>query len=413
MKTHIEYLLILYFIGICIPSKSGKIVPQRSEVYSTSTGSGPSGLLWVTYAQWGKLPGGRSNNPRVRHWAAPSDAILRRLRMCAYIGQIKRDGCWQTGCVKACVSCGHFTSMGELHAASNGNPYLIHNSDTGRRFLVNPGNSVDLRWVDGEYGKPFPSTSVFGDKTCDLRVATYYNSWNHIAPWTGFSKSSWRKWDMGKLPTSTRAQGAQVDKDGYVYWPDNDTWQWDSHEYKLLTTIGIKKYHIISINFKPEQGSKRTKKVVTTSRVVNHGNFQERKKVAISIEETETSHWDHSITWNVQHNGNFEISAGPKALAGSVTKTFGYAIDVGGQHSWGEGKATRATVTSEQWVTVPAKHRKNVKLIGKKSNVDLPYEAKVRLTYDDGTERIVTDIGKWRGVFVSDFQIFIEEAEPI
>ena len=55
-------------------------------------------------------------------------------------------------------------------------------------------------------------------------------------------------------------------------------------------------------------------------------------------------------------------------------------------------------------VTVPAKSRKRAKMIGKMSNVDLPYEAKVRLTYDDGTERIVTDIGKWRGVFVSDFK---------
>ena len=235
MKPHIEYLLILFFLGICIPSESIEV--DRSEVSSSSSGSGPSGLLWVTEAQWDNLPGGRSNNPIVKHWEASSDAILRVSALCAYIGQIKRDGCWQTGCIRN-VRGSVITS--EVHAANNGKLYVAKN-DKGIRFLVNPGNSVDIRWVEGRYGKPFPSNSVFGDKTCDLRVATYYDSANHAAPWTGFFESSLRKWRMGKLPTSSRAQGAQVDKDGYVYWPDDGTWYWDSNEYKLLTTIGIKK----------------------------------------------------------------------------------------------------------------------------------------------------------------------------
>ena len=161
------------------------------------------------------------------------------------------------------------------------------------------------------------------------------------------------------------------------------------------------------------EGSERTKKVVTTSEVVNKGNFQETKRVTMSLSETETSHWDHSISWNLQQSGDFEISVGPDALAGSVTTTFGYTIDVGGQHSWGGESATTVEVTAEQEITVPRKSRKRVHMTGKKSNVDLPYEAKVRLTYADLTERIVTDIGKWRGVFVSDFQVIVDEAEPI
>ena len=130
--------------------------------------------------------------------------------MCAYVGQIKRDGCWQTGCIR---HVGGSAITSEVHAAYNGKLYVAKNGK-GIRFLVNPGNSVDIRWVEGKYGKPFPSNSVFGDKTCDLRVATYYDSANYAAPWTGFSESSLRKWRMGKLPTSSRAQGAQVDKDG-------------------------------------------------------------------------------------------------------------------------------------------------------------------------------------------------------
>ena len=402
MKTHIEYLVILYFLSICIPSKC--VEQDRSKVVPSSTGSGPSGLLWVTEAQWDKLPGGRSNNPLIKHWDAPSDAFLSYSQVCAYIGQIKRDGCWQTGCVPN-VKGSVVTT--EIYAANNGKPYTIYprhpipsqRNDKGIRFLVNPGNSIDIRWVEGKYGKPFPSNSVFGDKTCDLRVATYLDSANHKAPWLS-SKSG-------------RAQGAQVDKDGYVYWPDDGTWYWDSNEYKLLTTIGIKKYHIISMKFKEGQGSKRTKRLVTEGETENDGNSQATQKISMSRSETESSHWDHSISWNVQQNGNFEISAGPDALAGSVTASYGYAIDLGGQHSWGKETATVVTTTKEVEVTVPAKSRKRAKMIGKMSNVDLPYEAKVRLTYDDGTERIVTDIGKWRGVFVSDFKTFIEEAEPI
>jgi hypothetical protein len=70
-----------------------------------------------------------------------------------------------------------------------------------------------IRWVDWDSGKgSFPDTTVYGDPNCNLAVATYYDS-----------SSVW---------AYNRRQGAQVDKDGYVYWQDKTvggSWQWDNN----------------------------------------------------------------------------------------------------------------------------------------------------------------------------------------
>ena len=43
------------------------------------------------------------------------------------------------------------------------------------------------------------------------------------------------------------------------------------------------------------------------------------------------------------------------------------------------------------------------------SDQTVPYEAKVRITYDDGSSRVVTDKGTWKGAIVSNFVTKIGE----
>ena len=63
----------------------------------------------------------------------------------------------------------------------------------------------------------------------------------------------------GKSATNRR-QGAQVDKDGYVYYninfPDfreagreGNSWQWDNNEYMLLIESGITAYKLLDIQY--------------------------------------------------------------------------------------------------------------------------------------------------------------------
>ena len=136
-------------------------------------------------------------------------------------------------------------------------------------------------------------------------------------------------------------------------------------------------------------------------------------KLTAGFQRTEASSWQHSITWNVGFNSNFEISVGPEAVAGSVTQSFGFSIDVGGQHSW--GKNTETTVSSSLKLKVPVKPRHSTKgrIVATQNIADAPYEAKVRLTYKDGSTRIVDDIGEWKGVFYSDFYAEIDKSIPL
>ena len=44
------------------------------------------------------------------------------------------------------------------------------------------------------------------------------------------------------------------------------------------------------------------------------------------------------------------------------------------------------------------------------STQKVPYEAKVRITYEDGTSRVVTDKGTWKGVYVMRFKSKVGKA---
>ena len=43
------------------------------------------------------------------------------------------------------------------------------------------------------------------------------------------------------------------------------------------------------------------------------------------------------------------------------------------------------------------------------SRETVPYDATVKITYSDGTSRVVTDKGKWEGVIISNFETKVGE----
>ena len=95
-------------------------------------------LKWVTYEEWEAMPGGRENNPAVRHKGAPNSIRPTPDRdYCVHFGQVYIDGCWQTGCVST-----DGKDIRALMAAWNRGYYYNKTNPSGNRYLVNPGNSV-------------------------------------------------------------------------------------------------------------------------------------------------------------------------------------------------------------------------------------------------------------------------------
>ena len=94
---------------------------------------------------------------------------------------------------------------------------------------------------------------------------------------------------------------------------------------------------------------------------------------------------------------------GSVALAGSVEQTFGYSINVGGSHGWG-GSESISVVGSETVVKeIPPRSGAKVTMSAQVSHENVPYEAKVRIVYEDNSHRVVTDRGIWKGVSVGKF----------
>lgn len=397
---------------------------ERREVESTKRENGPRGLQWATLEQWDEMPGGRIGNPLVKQWGYRGSGLSGD-GYCKYFIQTEHNGCWQTGCFWVTRD-GDSEFINKTYDLDLKRRTFIANDgwDCCRRkdrrenldfrVLVNPGNSVVYTWLEWDSGKEtFPTNAVYGDNSeeCKLLVATYYDSNSKYA--RGYK------------------QGAQVDKDGYVYYgydsgalgncPSCDflgiltlsriitsneegrTWKWDNNEYKLLLEKGIKAYELIDIKFDFPKASKRAHKTISKKTIINDGEVEVERQTVISVRVTETSKWDHAISWNAGYSSSATVTLGSEAIGTKAEATVGYSIDVGGNHGWGGSSSTEVTHTETITRILPGKSGSEVTMTAITSRQTVPYEAQVRITYDDGTSRVVTDKGKWEGVVVSNF----------
>jgi len=392
------WVLSIFFLV----SLNGEMIERREITRKTNEAEGPGGLRWVTIEEWDNMPGGKENNPLIYHWCPPGGKVdLITYGFCKYFIQVKANGCWQTGYAFGTYTdpyytypsignngwgcCAQFCKHGFLHLC-------MDEKELGKylpfRVLVNPGNSVDFTWLDWDYSKPFPKNVVYGDRRCGLKVATYLDSANYFL--------------------YESLQAGQVDKNGYIYYGTlrsrSSSWNYDWNEYKILVEKDIKEYKLLSIKYNIPEATKNIKQSIREFTFINDDIETTTRRTTLSFSETSSSTWSHSITWNTEQSGSFKISVGPQALAGSVEQTFGYSIKVGGSHGWG-GSLSENVVGSETVVKeMPPKSGAKVTMSVQVSHENVPYEAKVKIVYEDDTHRVVTDKGIWRGVSVGKFR---------
>ena len=243
------------------------------------------------------------------------------------------------------------------------------------RILVNPGGSVKWKLVDWYRNKAptFPKGAVYIDEQdyCKNVVSAYTDC-------TGCRAN--------KLTPS------QVGKGGYVYYYDSEftkkmifnynPTRYDSNEYKVLIEAGIKKYEIISLEVKESSALKDVKKVSSTTKVINTSSAPVDYEKSVALAITQSSSWDHSIHWEV--GTGVEVSVGTPGVA-SITGSINAKI--GGNHQWGGSETYSTTATDTARIQVPGNHGVKIHMMGTQTQKDVPYKAKVRLTYDDDTTR--------------------------
>ena len=62
---------------------------------------------------------------------------------------------------------------------------------------------------------------------------------------------------------------------------------------------------------------------------------------------------------------------------------------------------------------MPPKSGAKITMTAEVSNENVPYEARVRIVYDDESQRVVTDNGVWKGVSVGRFKTHVGETYPL
>ena len=325
-------------------------------------------LKWVTYKQWENMPGGTTNNPEVRTWKG--NASIRQL-------YDEDSGCWQTGNQNGDPALG----LGELGCEAANDGKTFQSKRTWKkgtcRALVNPGNAVKYRWIEGEKGMRFPANTVCGDSRCKLRVATYYDSrnLNGVAP-------------IIKNPDG-RAQAAQADENGYVYYFD-ETWQWDDNEYRLLEIVDVEKVEVIKKTFKKGGTEDVKTEVLQEDRLVNHHD-----SVKAELRSTLTFKTDTVVSWNRGISLDFGASWSIEGTAGVVKASQGYSLNLGLQYTEG-GSETETVTFSKTVVAKDIEPNTEVRVVmagTRTTKKDVPYEFDVKITFKDGTQRIVKDYG--------------------
>jgi len=385
-------LLILSLTIAFIAVQVATLQAERKEISESNENQGPAGLQWVTDREWNNMAGGRKKNPPVRMYGHKIDKIENNeyggncwnVDDCSIIVSARHDGCWQGGkCVR---KAGTFCYI----ASIDGDDTQPESGWTNYRYLVNPANSVKYEWVDWYRGKNnygFPRNTVFVDKsqTCGTKVATYTDS------------------NCG----TTGNNPAQVDSDGYVYYACGGN-SWDSNEYKLLVETNIKNYELLEINFEEAKATKNEKQIRSTRKVENKSKIKAKHSTSLSLRSTEISTWDHSISWNVGYTFSFGATVTAGVVAANSQHSF--AFNVGGNHAWGTGRTFQTTATDSVSVELPPFHGIDVEIVATEKRQDIPYTAKVKITYDDGSKKTVTDKGTYTNVFVTNFRTIVGRA---
>merc|ERR1712008_401081 len=128
---------------------------------------------------------------------------------------------------------------------------------------------------------------------------------------------------------------------------------------------------------------------------------------------TSSKSWSHSVQFGVKFGVQVEVSSPGKRLLGGAKATYGFEASFSYSHGWGSGVSTSRTVTHTADETIPPRSRIKVKMVVMQTIEDVPYTSKYKITYTDGSTKIVKDEGVMKNAFYANSKIFSSAPESI
>ena len=373
MERGTGQLRTIFLVGLFYSIVSGNEMPRQT-----------SGLKWISKEEAKNLPGGFWNKDLVR----PGDNEFHRTFCRAEV-----EGCYYPG--EAWFATGDNDSgYPSCRIISKTKVYpprsdfqLLHNPEGAAQYTWLP-------WPEGTGNLNFPLGVVRSSNKqhcSDLKLARYHD---HL-------------------------ENSLVDGNGYVYYQHGpgEGRYWDNNEYDLLVEKTVTKIELLELDYgdiiKREErrfageGDKSTSETVMT----NSDSTETEITQTLSMKYTNKKSWSHSFEFSVGIGVKLEVSSPAKALTGGFSARFRFDTSFSQANGWAGGD--EKTCTAELRVTkkVPAKTRIKVKMIMTQRIMDVPYTAKYRLTFQDGSVKTVHDKGVMKNAFYSNSQIVVEQSE--
>ena len=373
MDGSIGQLRLIFLVGLCYSIISGNEMPRQT-----------SGLKWISKEEAKNLPGGFSNNNLVR----PTWNSLHRTFCRAEV-----EGCYYPG-----EAWWDFDAQGpDCRIISKTKVYSSRRS--GYQLLYNPEGAAKYTWVPwpegtGNLNFPLGVVRSSDEQHCsDLKLARYHD----------------------------HGENALVDGDGYVYYQrgPGTNWYWDNNEYDLLVEKTVTKIELLELDYGDIMKEERRKfegegdKSTSQTTMTNSDSSESTITKTLRMTYTNKKSWSHSIDISVGIGVELELESPGKALAGGAAARFRFDTTFSNSNGWagGDEKTTSAEVSVMK--TVPPKSRIKLKAFMIQTIMDVPYTAKYRLTYTDGSTKTVHDKGVMKNVFYSDAKVDVGHVESI
>ncbi|KAM4578334.1 natterin-3-like isoform 2-T2 [Fundulus diaphanus] len=248
------------------------------------------------------------------------------------------------------------------------------------QILVNEGNLEIFEWKEGSYGS-VPKNSV---RTCSSEEI--YVGKN--------------KYGLGKVDP----------KDSCFYLPWEGSEYWYQRSYEVLTNMMTDKEILSDVKYSTDQTKifKEPPKTLKTSTATNNALSPVTKKVTLTQTTKDERRWD--ISSSIRIGVRTSISAGiPGIVGGNLEVSAETTHTFSGGNSWIEEVSHSVTLE----LNVPPNHSCQVKMVGYRYKMDIPYSARLSRTYEDGETKSVTITGTYHGVQTGEVRSEVEQCKPL
>ncbi|KAM4578332.1 natterin-3-like [Fundulus diaphanus] len=247
------------------------------------------------------------------------------------------------------------------------------------QILVNEGNLEIFEWKEDSKGS-VPKNSV---RTCSSEEI--YVGKN--------------KYGLGKVD--------RKDHRFYLPWKGK---QCRYKDYEVLTNMKAEKEILSDVKYSTDQTKifKEPPKTLKTSTATNNALSPVKKTVTLTQTTKDERRWDISSSISIGLRTSIKtgipgIVEGNIELSAETTHTFS------GGNSWIEEVSHSVTLE----LNVPPNYSCQVKMVGYRYKMDIPYSARLSRTYEDGETRSVTITGTYHGVQTGEVRSEVERCKPL